>query len=154
MFNTDAQKEIIEASSRNIMVEFAKKLSNCRIFTGWSRNFEDCAKQGLLDLLAKEVKELTTPAAASPPELKGYNGYSNFETWSVSNWIQNDEEFHKEICQAANSLVDVASSQRIVRALVEDVAYEHVGQGTLAFEMVKGHLSSVNWRELTSIFES
>lgn len=54
-----------------------------------------------------------------------YNGYKNWNQWSVSLWINNDEGMYKH----ALSLVRIHGKRKAVELLTEDLSGEHTPDG-------------------------
>ena len=77
---------------------------------------------------------------------KGYNGWSNYETWAVNLWLNNDEgTYHdlRDMARHARSEQDLAGQ---LKAYVEDLMPD-LGS-TLASDLLSAALSEVDWYEL------
>lgn len=82
---------------------------------------------------------------------EGYNGYTNYETWLVMLWIDNEQSSHEYWLDMAKSIDD---SVQLARAMQdhfeecrENVLNEHV---SLFFsDMLNAAFSHVNWMELS-----
>ena len=71
---------------------------------------------------------------------KGYNGWTNYETWNVALWIQNDQ-----------GLYDLARTLSDYQELV-DVLYQEYGV-TETRDGVKWNSKKVNLIEIADLFE-
>jgi hypothetical protein len=77
---------------------------------------------------------------------KEYNGYTNYETWLVALWIDNDQGLSEIITDNTrdnrDSLYNIADS---IKELIEDYAPETTG---LYADLMNAALSEVNWKEI------
>ena len=97
---------------------------------------------------------------------KRYNGWTNYETWAVKLWIDNDEDsynYWKEATRECwenpveNQFVD-SYRDRAVMALSDCLKDEHddqsehpvfkAAEGTVYADLLNAALSEVNWREI------
>ena len=77
-----------------------------------------------------------------------YNGYTNYETWCVSLWLDNDEPNHLWL---RNLVASAASSYDKAQRLKEYVSYDHnplIDTATMYTDLLGGALSAVNWHEI------
>jgi hypothetical protein len=85
-----------------------------------------------------------------------YNGWTNYETWVVNLWIDNEQgmqEYWQE--QAAECLAGQDDSVADATWRVEDLMQEWYGEARAAChtpgvfgDLLQAALSEVNWREL------
>ena len=92
-------------------------------------------------------------------EDKKYNGWSNYETWNVKLWLDNDEylcnEWQPEI--AGQYPDDEVGLARAIQEFVCDPENGLVPDlgATMASDLLNAALSEVNWREIAeSILEA
>ena len=77
---------------------------------------------------------------------KEYNGYTNYETWLVGLWLDNDQgnsELLREISQGPGNLY---GKSKELQEWVEDM--NPITDASLWMDLLNGALSEVNWREL------
>lgn len=82
-------------------------------------------------------------------ERKGYNGWTNYETWCVNLWLDNDEGLFnttREMTREADNELEAAEA---VKDMVEGMAPD-LG-GTLWGDMLNAALSEVNWQEIANV---
>ena len=98
-----------------------------------------------------------------------YNGWTNYETWLVNMWIDNDEGAHDMWIERANealaatddSLDFVGRKADAVFELADTMkdefenGAEELGLKGFWVDLVNSALSEVNWREIaTAVFEN
>lgn len=82
-----------------------------------------------------------------------YNGWTNYETWAVKLWMDNDEgeyNYWKEYA-IDKGRADLAS---VLKEYHEDQASEMfcLATGTLYHDLMTAALGSVNWYEIADTF--
>ena len=94
-----------------------------------------------------------------------YNGWTNYETWLVNLWLNNDESIVEWMVEKVRELrdfyaeddedgpcVDNASVLRAMTIAVEDYMTEMVLQdmedASLRFDILTAFLREVNWKEI------
>lgn len=72
-----------------------------------------------------------------------YNGWTNYETWCVNQWLTNDE-FHE---QQIRSLLNGGQLEDYVNDIYHDM--QHVSDGFGMFhDLINASLEQVNWNEI------
>ena len=93
---------------------------------------------------------------------KEYNGYTNYQTWCVSLWIDNDEGLYNMIGEIAESTWDNAeesdhfskendaiySLEENIKTIVNEFN-PIINQANMHNDLLGYALSSVNWYEIT-----
>jgi hypothetical protein len=76
--------------------------------------------------------------------MEKYNGYTNYETWNVCLWIDNDESIYREKLIRLNY-------GSFNSDMAEEFAREIFPKGTPDFDSVKDY-DKVNWVEVAECF--
>lgn len=94
---------------------------------------------------------------------KGYNGYTNYETWNCALWMDNDEGLYETIREMAREAYDnparnqymtldrrrVSTLQDSLKALYEEQAEAWMSdQASFFADIFNSALAQVNWYEL------
>ena len=89
-----------------------------------------------------------------------YNGWSNYETWNLSLWIDNDREWYRAVNDKASALVcDVLSKDEqieILRQFLIDLVQDNEPKTDPSFysDVLNASIREVNFREVSrSIIE-
>lgn len=85
-----------------------------------------------------------------------YNGWTNYETWKVALWIDNDHYYYETSRQAVKDAKDAGESgtelewwiAEQIRDTVESDINSHRVSGTLIGDLAFSALAEVNWREI------
>ncbi len=83
---------------------------------------------------------------------QGYNGWTNFETWCVSLWIDNDPgsyEMAREIIKGVQSIGDAAEA--LQDWIEEDNPLQD--QASLYADLLNAALRQVNWYEIVESYK-
>jgi hypothetical protein len=78
-----------------------------------------------------------------------YNGYTNYETWNVALWIDNEQysqEYWREQAENAESIHDL--EEELKQYFQDEMP---VVTGTYA-DLLQSALDNVNWRELAEMY--
>ena len=77
---------------------------------------------------------------------KGHNGWSNYETWNVALWVDNDQGAYEHRCEMARRARSPHALASNVKEWVEDMAPD---LGTTMFaDLLNAALSEVDWYEI------
>jgi hypothetical protein len=77
----------------------------------------------------------------------GYNGWSNYETWLVNLWWENDPEtydFAQTLTEGAKDVWELANE---IKEATEEGQVPNLGS-TLAADLLNAALSEVDWDEI------
>jgi len=83
----------------------------------------------------------------------GYNGWTNYETWAVNLWIDNEpgsQDYARETVLAHSAGYDRAEA---LKDLVWSGDLFPMPDSGLAADLVNSALHSVNWAEIVSHYE-
>lgn len=75
-----------------------------------------------------------------------YNGWTNYETWLVAVWLDNEEPSYHAVREAVRDS-GPRNAAKAIRELVEELVLPP-GNGGLAHDLITGALSEVNWSEI------
>lgn len=78
---------------------------------------------------------------------KTYNGWTNYETWAVKLWMDNDYEEYKHWQNRADRSTETYTlAQEIKEVFQNNNPLD--GQANVYTELLNGALSEVNWHEI------
>lgn len=83
-----------------------------------------------------------------------YNGYTNYQTWAVSLWLDNEQYTNEYLNELANNETDYEYEFQkgyALQSFVEEMSYDHLGgrSGFGMFNDLLTHaLANVNWDEI------
>lgn len=79
-----------------------------------------------------------------------FNGWTNWETWCVNLWLDNDQGTQSEVSEiVANATNRYVAADRVKEFTNECVfGFGDEVPATLATDLVSGALSEVNWEEI------
>ena len=95
-----------------------------------------------------------------------YNGWTNYETWCVNLWLNNEESTYNYWREAAGEAREASKVEDRfgltrspaglladrLRDELQELAYDQVKQGTLCADLLNGAMSSVDWQEVADAF--
>lgn len=87
-----------------------------------------------------------------------YNGWTNYETWLVNLWLDNDgtsEMLREQAAERFETKADFDSYQfgKHVRETVEELYAEQVPECGMLADLVNAAFSAVNWDEIAEHYE-
>jgi len=77
----------------------------------------------------------------------GYSGWTNYPTWCVALWIDNDRDLSDEIRAAAVRATGDYEAENEIKTRIEALN-PLAGDASLWSDLMMWSLSSVNWREI------
>lgn len=84
-----------------------------------------------------------------------YNGYTNYETWVTSLWIDNDQKLNeelKEICAVAELAEEPKSYLAdSLKEWIEEI-YASTEMEVLLKELLKSAMENINWIEIANMY--
>ena len=80
-------------------------------------------------------------------EDKTYNGYTNYETWNVALWLDNDQGSQEWLRNLARGEGDIHDKAESLKDAIEEMNPLN-GQNSMFVDLLNGALSDVNWREI------
>ena len=80
-------------------------------------------------------------------EQNKYNGWTNYETWLVNLWLNNEEESERELRHISR----MSKSAEKLREWVQDMVCED--GGSLKGDLINTALNAVNWQEIVETVE-
>lgn len=78
---------------------------------------------------------------------KGYNGYTNYQTWNIALWIDNDQGLH-EMCKDMERLDDVRALATWLKEYFIDEINPLADQANTYADLLGHALASVDWYEV------
>ncbi len=78
--------------------------------------------------------------------MSDYNGWTNYETWNVALWIDNEPGSYEERCDMAKGASGVCELSKELQSWVEGMAPD-LGASLFA-DLLNAALSEVNWYEI------
>ena len=101
---------------------------------------------------ATEMETIARNLGVIPAE-KGYNGWTNYETWCVNLWLTNDEYSESELRKIATHWRHYEREDAL-RTFIRDAQEEAVPQCLGMFsDLLQSALDNVNWREIIKAHE-
>ena len=79
---------------------------------------------------------------------KSYNGWSNWETWNIGLWMENDEPTYHEIDQIIRSAKDTYDLSKKLEEWAYDALNNEDIQPSFIIDFVSGGLRDVNFFEI------
>lgn len=81
-------------------------------------------------------------------EVKGYNGWTNYETWLVALWLNNDQASYNALeALRADSGSELSKAERLEELVRELYEFEPVG---IVGDLVNSAFAQVDWAEIVT----
>ena len=94
---------------------------------------------------------------ATTTDDRTYNGWTNYETWAVNLWLDNDEGSYRHWREVAEELADEAARAGLLASqLKAEIAESMPDLGcSLAADLLGAAMSEVDWHEIAvSMFDA
>lgn len=83
-----------------------------------------------------------------------YNGWLNYETWAVNQWLSNDEALY----QTTRELISMPTDQpyekeQALRGFVEELCEPSLQDPSLMSDLLSKSLSRVDWSAIVEAYE-
>lgn len=116
---------------------------------GMPKTYSPCS----FDVTGEEYR-VTKGITPWPRESETYQGYRNYETFSVDLSLSNDQEQYAKARQLVKDGGRTLDTDRALRAYVESLPgfVEVLDSGTLAGTLTNAALDAVDWRELVNLW--
>ena len=83
-------------------------------------------------------------------ETEKYNGYTNYETWAVALWIDNEQAINEFVKTEENNRGTLSEKADFLKEYVENWVW--LDEATLRADLLGAALGEVNWFELSEIY--
>ncbi len=81
---------------------------------------------------------------------KTYNGWSNYETWLVNLWLNNDQKVYDALSEDARCADTMYDAKNVIKNWVENELEQFLEgrEAGMFVDLLRGALSEVNWYEI------
>jgi hypothetical protein len=83
-------------------------------------------------------------------EDKTYNGWTNYETWAVKLWLDNDQGTNEDMNRLGRQAIDAYKLSKQIQEFVEEG--NPLPNAGLYTDLLNGALSEVNWYEIAEAY--
>lgn len=80
-----------------------------------------------------------------------YNGWTNWETWNLKLWLDNEEPVYNQVLLLANTYPDQMDFIERLKEFVESIWFPELPAGPMA-DAVNSYLCTVDWYEITESY--
>lgn len=81
------------------------------------------------------------------------NGWSNWETWNVKLWLDNEQGTYDDMRQLASiSTLDTGELAEAIKDYCEELTQGDEPPASMATDLLRGALSDVNWQEIAAAY--
>lgn len=81
-----------------------------------------------------------------------YNGWTNYETWSIALFIDNEQEWYNEVREMITKTIEDYDAMVLIKEFIEDnlITTELTPYQS---QMISASLSEVNWKEIVQHYK-
>lgn len=86
--------------------------------------------------------------------MSDYNGWTNYETWSVKLWLDNEEPTYVMVTESARGAVEKGASVYAFADWLRDYVTDMQPDlpASMASDLLSAALSNVNWTEIAQAY--
>jgi hypothetical protein len=81
-----------------------------------------------------------------------YNGWTNYETWCVALWLDNDEYLQNEAYRIVADCGNTYEAEQAFKEMIDDMN-PLVETATMFTDLLNAAISNVNWYEIIEHYE-
>jgi hypothetical protein len=81
---------------------------------------------------------------------KGYNGWTNYETWNVKLWLDNEQSTYNDMCSMARRATEAYKLAQQIKEYVEEMQPD-LGASMFA-DLLGAALSEVDWYDIAEAY--
>jgi hypothetical protein len=84
-------------------------------------------------------------------EEKGYNGWTNYETWNVKLWLDNDQGLYNEMNEMARESKDIYDLSQTIEQVIDHMN-PLCNESSMFADILRTALLDVNWMEIAEAY--
>jgi hypothetical protein len=81
-----------------------------------------------------------------------YSGWTNYETWAVKLWLDNEESTYKECVELSQNSANVYELSQQLEAYVDEYIVCDAPSSGLTADLFLSAFQNVNWREIAEAY--
>jgi hypothetical protein len=85
---------------------------------------------------------------------ESYNGWTNYESWLVALWLDNDQLSHETARELATEAASDMEAGNAIKADVENTCGVGDTEAGMISDLINAALSRVDWREIGAHFRA
>lgn len=104
------------------------------------------------------VADVPAPVYVPSPDEKGYNGWTNYETWATKLWLDNEEWAYNDVTEQATEHVSCSLGDYEFSNWLQEFVDIHMINGEtetvagLAADLLNSAVSEIDWFEIAKSF--